>query len=162
MPASGNRRCPTPELLRCNAKVIRRWFTCGGRRYGQTSSPLVTGGSSIRGVEWRSPSIADIRDRHASLSHDSKFNQESTRTVPGVGHPGRWSSRALVVQGIGHPGRWSSLGGKDRWRSRTFEAIVSTGGKGQRKYRTGGSWIPFNLRVTRRWTVGIGGRLETG
>ena len=24
MPASGNRRCPTPELLRCNAKVIRR------------------------------------------------------------------------------------------------------------------------------------------
>ena len=24
MPASGNRRCPTPELLRCNVKVIRR------------------------------------------------------------------------------------------------------------------------------------------
>ena len=39
MAASANRPTPTPELLRCNAKVIRPWVGYGGqyRRHGQTS-----------------------------------------------------------------------------------------------------------------------------
>ena len=42
MAASANRRTPTPELLRCNAKVIRRWIGHEGRRCERTSSTSVT------------------------------------------------------------------------------------------------------------------------
>ena len=45
MPASGNPPTPTPELLRCNAKVIRpidQRRTAAWGRSGQTSSKSVT------------------------------------------------------------------------------------------------------------------------
>ena len=119
MPASGNRRCPTPELLRCNVKVIRRWFTYGVRQSGQTSSLSVTGQSSIRrGIRLVS-SIADqdgndVDQPPRTGACSPRCHKVHTSNNYGVGRSRRRTITASDDHGVGRSRRRTITASDDR------------------------------------------------
>ena len=144
MPASGNRRCPTPELLRCNAKVIRRWFTYGVRQSGQTSSLSVTGQSSIRGGFRLSSSIADqdgndVDQPPRTGACSPRCHKVHTSNNCGVGRSRRRTITASDDHGVGRSRRRtitaSDNHGVGQSRRRTITASDNHG-VGQSRRRT--------------------------
>ena len=139
MAASANRRTPTPELLRCNAKVIRRdvrvrraavradfvhFGDATGINPGQHVAVTQHRGSRR---SLREPITKSLGWAVSNPKHPGRWSSGAL-VVRGVGRPGRWSSGALVVRGVGRPGRRSSGASDDRRR----RAITASGNQGCR------------------------------
>ena len=154
MPASGNRRCPTPELLRCNAKVIRRSDQASDDRWGrseQTSSASVAARSS----KARCTSVT----MQTSIGVISRRRSYRASVIPGGGHSGRRSFRASIVPGVDRSRRRSfqalvvpGVGRSRRW---SFQALVVPGVGRSRRWSFQALVVP-GVKCQKRWTSGRG------
>ena len=74
MAASANRPTPTPELLRCNAKVIRQWAPLDGQyRRSQQTKPLSDRSGAGGGLFGACASSQRVPKRQSRVSSHFQF-----------------------------------------------------------------------------------------